>query len=87
MTPKEHDRSSLRRARYWIFGLASALILWVLIVKPGPDPQYLALNAACTERYSRAHSRGDSLLVDAWIPEPGLQTRRMRFLRCRDLPR
>ena len=87
MTPKEHDRSALGRARFWIFGFVCALILWVLFVKPGPDRDYLALKAACAERYSRTYFREDSLLVDAWIPEPWLQTRRRPILRCRDLSR
>ena len=76
-----------RKVIFWIIGgFAGLLVLTVFLGKPGQQtPIDLALVDACSQRYSQAHSRGDSLLADGWIPRPDLQVGR-GLRRCGDLP-
>ena len=87
MALNDSDRRSGRKVIFWIIGGFAGLgLLAVLIGKPGQQsPVDVALIEACRQRYSQAHSRGDSILADAWIPRPDLQVGR-GLRRCGDLP-
>ena len=74
-----------RRVGLLILGVFVALfIVASLNGRAGPSLQIQALRDACHNRYGQAHSRGDTVLADAWIPRPELQRGRP-FLRCMDL--
>jgi hypothetical protein len=82
------DSADWRRARkagLIILGVFVAIFVFVSLPRRrGLSPQTQALVDACKTRYSQAHSHGDSILADAWIPRPEIQTRR-QMLRCIDL--
>ena len=86
MVLEDSDRRSVRKAAFWIFGTISCFLGLFLLTRGSANrsPVDLALIAACQERYASAHSRGDSILVDAWIPRPDLQGVR-NLQRCEGL--
>jgi len=76
---------TLRSAAKWLFiplGLVAAVGI-AISVRHGSDLQE-QLRVACRARYAAAHTRGDSIVVDNWVPASGLQgIRGMRH--CSDL--
>lgn len=83
------DRSDWRSARkvgFWlIVGIAALFMVDALLSHPGTrTPLDQALVDACKSRYAQAHSHGDTILADAWIPRPDLQGLR-GLRRCSDL--
>jgi len=83
--PTMSTTQTLRSAAKWLFiplGLLAAVGI-VMSVRHGPDLQE-QLRAECRARYAAAHTRGDSIVVDNWVPAAGLQgIRRVRH--CSDL--
>jgi len=76
---------TLRAAAKWLIfplGLLAALGL-VMSLRHGSDVRE-QLRAECRARYAAAHTRGDSILVNNWIPAAGLQGVR-GIQHCRDL--
>ena len=65
---------ALRSRVKWLFiplGLGGVVSL-IISVRHGSDLQE-KLRAECRARYAGAHTRGDSIVVDNWIPASGLQ--------------
>jgi len=85
MALEQSDWRQARKVGLIILGVFAAIfIAAVLLRKPGESMQPQALLDTCRTRYAQAHSRGDTVLADAWIPRPELQNGR-GMLRCMDL--
>ena len=65
---------TIRKVVPWFLGALLLLVVLSIVVsnKHQPDIQE-QLRAECRARYGAARSRGDSILVDNWIPAQGLQ--------------
>jgi len=76
---------AIRNTAKWLFVVLGALTVVTLIISTKHNPEIAAqLQAECRAKYAAAHSRGDSIIADNWIPSPGLQsTRSLRH--CRQL--
>jgi hypothetical protein len=65
--------------------VVGVLTVATLIISTAHRPEIATkLQAECQAKYAAAHTRGDSIIADNWIPAPGLQaTRSLRH--CRQL--
>jgi len=70
MTPS----AAIRKVGLWLFGAVLVLAVLSIVVSNKHQPDILdQLRSECRARYATAHTRGDSILVDNWIPAQGLQ--------------
>jgi hypothetical protein len=68
---------AIRNSAKWLFVVIGALLVVTRIISDKHRPEIAAqLQAECRAKYAAAHSRGDSILADNWIPAPGLQATR-----------
>ena len=73
---------TLRALASWLlFPILVALAVFALALsgKHASEVNQL-LSDECQRKYATAHNYGDSIIVDNWIPAPGLQGRPLR--RC-----
>jgi hypothetical protein len=87
MPMQQSDWRKARRVLPLIGVITFALLViasLAILKQPRTSMLIEVLREACGDRYRQAHSRGDSILVNAWVPRPELQRGRP-FLRCMDL--
>jgi len=76
---------AIRNTAKWLLVVVGALTVVTFIISTKRQPEIAArLEAECQAKYAAAHSRGDSIIADNWIPAPGLQTTRS-LRHCRQL--
>ena len=75
------SRTLRTRASWLLFPIlfALAVLAMALSGKHASEVNQL-LSDECQRKYATAHNYGDSIIVDNWIPAPGLQGRPLR--RC-----
>jgi len=85
MSLDRNDWRAARKTGLWVIGGIAGLYMVALLLNRGSRPPVdQVLIDACKDRYARAHSHGDTILADAWIPRPDLQGLR-GLRRCSDL--
>lgn len=66
--------SAIRKVSPWLLGAVLLIVVLSIVVSNKHQPDILdQLRTECRARYGTAHTRGDSILVDNWIPAQGLQ--------------